>query len=330
LTAYFLVSERLQQAEVTANRAVALGRRTRQPFALVTAASWLGTTKFFLGEFDDAQRLLLESLSGYDVDAHGRNARAGLDPAVLASSHLSWLRWLRGDVEAARRQEAETRVIADALDTPVARAHALNYAAGLAVLLGDADEALRIAEQEHEIASEFGLPHYVAYAEILAASARRDRDPAEAADALRAGLDKRGQTGARLAGTFHYALLADLELAAGRVTVAAAELATGRRVVADTAERWWLPEIERLEGEVHRSRGRAHDARECFERAHRTAIAMGAPMLATRALLSGAHLALDLHDVRRASKLVAAIEVPVAPTLPEARALEQIHAELSR
>jgi class 3 adenylate cyclase/tetratricopeptide (TPR) repeat protein len=283
LNAFFLVTEDLERSGTIAASMAEHAARRDDPDDMLEAQAWLGTLHFFRGRLAEAERVLSLAADSYRVDEHAWHAdRFGLDPAILSLSHLSWLLLVRGDLDGAERRRDQMLDIAECLDRPVARAHALNYAAGLAVLTGDAATALRHAAREWAIADEAGLPHYVAYSQILAAAARRDTDPSAAAEQLRAGLRLRRETGARLAIAFHHALLADLELAAGRAEEAHEVIVEARRLAVELDERWWYPEIERVAGEVELRLGRPEVATECWNRSLAAARDSGAAWLAAR------------------------------------------------
>lgn len=284
LTAFFLVSEDLVRSTELAASMMSHAVRTKNTADLAEAEAWLGTSHFFRGDLDAAEAMLGRSVDGARLEEHHRpGSRAGLDPATLALSHLTWLHLLRGDLLTARQRRDEMLAHAETLDSAVGLAHSLNYAAGMAVMTGDTDSALRYAADELAVADEAGLPHYVAYAQILAAAARRPSDPSGAAEQLRAGLRLRRDTGARLAIAFHHALLADLELAAGRLDEAQRMIDNARRLAIEHDERWWYPEIERVAGAIEIARGRPDEATACLNRSLDTACAMGAHALSARA-----------------------------------------------
>lgn len=300
LTAFFLVNGQLDRAESLAHamhhHAVAVGE-TEQP---VEAAAWLGTTLFFQARYEEALPLLVHaSDNGVEGERRGNRrdtGRAGIDPTILALSHLTWMHLVRGDAAEAQRRRDQMMATAERLDQAVALAHAINYASGYALIVGDDAEALRLAELERSIAAAAKLTHYVAYSHVLAGAAIRHTNPIEAAEQLSRGIRLRSEAGARVAAPFHFALLADIELTAGHFDRARIAVDTARQLALGVGELWWLPEIARLDGEVHLRHGDASTAARLFTESRSHSRTAGARFLECRA--DTALVQLDHHHQR--------------------------------
>ena len=293
LTAFFLVNAQLDRAESLANAMHhhAAGGDSEQP---VEAAAWLGTTLFFRARFDEALPLLVQAsdsrVEGERLGNRRSTGRAGVDPTILALSHLTWMHLVQGDAADAQRRRDQMMASAERLDQAVSLAHAINYASGYALITGDDAEALRLAELERGVASAAKLTHYVAYSHVLAGAAIRHANPIEASEQLNRGIRLRAEAGARLAVPFHFALLADIELGAGRLDRARVAVDSARRLALEVGELWWLPEIARLDGQVHLRCGDASGARRNFTEACSLARKTGARFLESRAQEARTHL----------------------------------------
>ncbi len=288
LTAYFLVSEQIEEASNCAQNALGIAVSRSDDDEVLEASAWLGTIRFFQGMTADAASMLDGAIGRYDAIAHaGHRVVHGLDPAILAMSHRCWLHWLTGKAVAARDMADQMLALAETLDHPVSRAHALNYVTALAVFLGDYDRAQARAREEIELARVMKLPHYEAYGMILLGRALMQDDPQAAVDNVLAGLELRKTTGALLALPLHQSLLAEVQLARGEIDSATLAVSAGLEVAQRTGERWWLPELYRLSAVIGHRAGNV-DVEAAVRRAHRIAEDAGVAMLATRAALSAA------------------------------------------
>ena len=290
LTAYCLVTEQIDAASELAQAALGVAMRRADDDELLEASTWLGTIRFFQGAADEASSLLDGAIHRYDAVAHARHRVVhGLDPGVLAMSHRCWLHWLNGETVAAGAMADAMLSLAETLNHPISRAHALNYVAGLAVFLGDRVRAQVRAREEIELARVAKLPHYEAYGMILLGRASMADDAEAAADKVLAGLKLRRSTGALLALPLHQGLLAEVQLTRGDTDAAAQAVAVGLEVAERTGERWWSPELHRLRAVIEHHPGR-RDAEMELRRAHRAATNAGAAIIAARIALSAADI----------------------------------------
>ncbi len=290
LTAYHLVTEQIEEASKLAQTAfgIAVGRSDNDE--LLEASAWLGTIRFFQGMAIEAASMLDSAIGKYDAIAHARHRVVhGLDPAILAMSHRCWLYWMKGEAVAAAVMADQMLSLAETLDHPVSRAHALNYVTGLAVYLGDNVRAKAKAREEIELARAAKLPHYEAYGMIFLGRALMRDDAQASIDSVLSGLELRKKTGARLALPLHLGLLAEVQLARGAVHAATLAVSEGLEVAERTGERWWSPELYRLSAVIGHQAGKA-DVEPTLRFAHRTAQDAGVSMLAARAALSAADI----------------------------------------
>ncbi len=276
LTVYHLITHQLSEAESLAATFLELGRASGDADRIRDGQAWLGTVRFFLGNLDDAEPLLVEALANARVEGPATRA---LEPPILAGSHLVWLRWLRGAADDAKLISDRLQEHAAAFGDPISRSHGMTYAAGLAVFLGEHDRARVIASELVNLANVARLPHYAAYAEIFLGAATAD--PRAAATAIEAGLAHRLETGAKLALPMHHGFLAEAYLQAGRLDHADREVAAGLEVAKRSGDRWWVPELYRLKGVIAHGSGAAN-AEVAFSAGRRIAVQTGAWMLERR------------------------------------------------
>jgi predicted ATPase len=253
LGAFSLVRARLAAARELLDGCLEMARAEGDPGLLLEAESWLGTVLFYLNDLVAAQSHLERALALYTPAHHRTHAFLyGLDPAVLAAVHLTWLHWLVGAAEQASTLNQRSLEIAEQTGHPLSYAHALNFNVVYQCFRGDAESARRAAEAEIALSNKHGFPHYLAYAKILRGWAMtRQGELNDGIEQMRLGLDSRREsTGAELARPFFLALLAEAHGRAGSPRDGLDVLREAREVTERTGERWWEPEIRRLEGEL--------------------------------------------------------------------------------
>jgi len=309
LGAFSLVRARLAAARNLLEECLELAHAEGDPGLLLEAESWLGTVLFYLNDLTAAQRHLERALELYTPAHHRTHAFLyGLDPAVLAAVHLTWLHWLVGAAEQASALNQRSLEIAEQTGHPLSYAHALNFNAVYQCFRGDAASARRAAEAEIALSSKHGFPHYLAYAKILRGWAMtRQGELSEGIEQMRLGLDSRRQsTGAELARPFFLTLLAEAHGKAGAARDGLAVLREAHEVAERTGERWWEPEIWRLEAELLLidNPGNVAAAEACFRNSLDLSARSGARSLELRAAIGEFRMGLarspsQLEDARR-------------------------------
>jgi class 3 adenylate cyclase len=298
LTAYFLVTEQIEEAYRLAATALGIARRRSDDDEFLEASAWLGTIQFFQGRATEAASTLDSAVQKYEaIGPVRRRVVPSLDPGVLAMSHRCWLHWLNGEVIAARAMAEEMLALVETLDHPITRAHAINYVTGLAVFLGDYGRANAMAREEIELARAAKLPHYEAYGMIFLGRTLLQDNSQAAIENVLSGLALRKSTGALLALPLHQGLLAEVQLAMGATNAASLAVSAGLGVAEHSGERWWLPELYRLRAIIDHRAGRPA-IESALRYAHRAALDSGVAMLATRTALSAAEIlpALEPND----------------------------------
>jgi len=294
LGAFSLVRARLATARELTEKCLQLARAEGDPGLLLEAESWLGTVLFYLNELSTARSHLERALSLY-APAHHRNHAFlyGLDPAVLASAHLTWLYWLVGAPKDAAEMGRRSLTIAEQSGHTLSLAHALNFNMVLHCFLGEAEATTGVADAEIALSVKHGFPHYLAYAQILKGwGMTRQGEVSGGIELMRAGLDaRRESTGAELARPFFLTLLAEAHGKKGAAREGLDVLREAGEVVERTGDRWWAPEIRRVEGEL-RLMATPDDADEAcarFEEARELSRHSGSRSLELRAATSELH-----------------------------------------
>ena len=215
-----------------------------------------------------ANGLVVAVHAGRVLEAQDRSARCAtllpiLDPgetgkvmlplgqqvlAVTFHAFNAWSQWLAGDTAAARHELVMSRMVTERSGHGFTRAFAGVVEGLVAGMEGAPDwaaDAMAWTNAGHDI-DEYGLGTVWIQAISAWADGMRD-DPATAAERLRAAIRRLDEMGARVTMTEYLGLLADLELAADRPAAALAAAAAGITRSAVHGERYWYPELERLQ-----------------------------------------------------------------------------------
>jgi predicted ATPase len=133
---------------------------------------------------------------------------------------------------------------AEEVDHPYSLAVALSYAAITHQLRGDVPQTMEFASRVREICARYEFAYYGQWGEILTGWCQGGR---EGAAQIREGLVRLRDQGALARQPYYLALLAETLISAGRADAAGAVLASARAAAAVHDDRWWLPELYRLD-----------------------------------------------------------------------------------
>lgn len=269
------------QSHDIACRALALSERYpdgagQAHWAVAGSATSLGRHEASLPHFELAHQLCADqppALVGTRMEVHAR----------AWSAHPLWL--LGREAEAVHWSDwAITR--ATEMDHPFSLALALSYAAITHQLRGDVPRTAEFASRAREICARYDFAYYGNWGLILGGWCQGGTD---GAGQIRAGLARLRDQGALARQPYYLGLLADTLLRSGQAGAAGVVLDAARAAVAVHQDRWWLPELHRLD--ARRRPGPA--GTELLHRAIELAGQQGSRALAARA-------ACDLAE-RRAS-----------------------------
>ena len=235
-------------------------------FAVAGSATSLGRHEQSLRHFALAHELCYDAaptLVGTRVEVHAR----------AWSAHALWL---LGRDDDALHWCGWATARADEVEHPYSLAVALAYAAITHQLRGDVDQTLEFARRVREICDRYEFAYYGHWGLILAGWCVGGT---AGADQIRDGLRRLRDQGALARQPYYLSLLAQTLLSAGQRDAAGAVLESARAAAAVHDERWWLPELYRLDARRHRGAAAA----DLLRRAVTLAEQQGAVALARRA-----------------------------------------------
>ena len=233
-----------------------------------------------------AKSILEEILAAFVAQRHRYLANNfGHDAQLSALCYLTWSSWILGYPEEAGRHSIAAAQLTRELKHANSRGLGLCWGATLPrIFLGQPDLAAGGAHELIAYSEEVGLSFWRAYGQVCLgwthmAEARYD----EARDALADGLAKLERSGTRRNITLFCTWAAQAELHVGNGGPAQGWIERGHRVLEETGDVIWAPELYRMSARLAAHRGLAGEAERNCRRAMSLARSHASRMLELRA-----------------------------------------------
>ena len=218
----------------------------------------LGTTFWYLAELPRARVHLERALAIYDPQRdRGLAVRFSQDPGPPAMACLALTLWVLGEPDQARRLADQAVAQAAEGGHVPTLAYVRTFALSLALLQGDAERAQALGDTLVRLCSEHGLTH-LAYASTYRLSARwRLGKQRDGLREMRRAIEHLRGRGARLGLPRFLTILAEMETQAGEVEAALTSIDSALAEAARSGESWYDAETHRARGEALLRRGPA-------------------------------------------------------------------------
>jgi predicted ATPase len=247
----------------------------------------------YLGEFAAAQAHLAQGIALYDRQQHRTHALLyGQDPGVFCYSYAAVTLWLLGYPDQALQRNHEALTLAQEVAQPLSLAFALFFVAILHFFRREGPLVQVRAEAVITLAAEHGFAHWWALGTMLQGWARAMQGQGEEGiPQLHQGLAAWQATGARGAGPYYLAMLAEAYGQAGQAEEGLHVLAEALALANAGGERRHEAALYRLKGELLLNaecgvQNAALSAEECFQQALAVARRQEAKSLELRATMS--------------------------------------------
>ncbi|MBP0632870.1 BTAD domain-containing putative transcriptional regulator [Cupriavidus sp. AcVe19-1a] len=241
------------------------------------------------GDWMAAEPAYQRAHAAYDQTQHAEHASLmGGNFGVLAAAWSAHALWFRGLADQALQRGHEALDMANRVAHPFSQALALSYLATQHALRGEHDLTLHYARRAQEIAEQYHVGYYLAWAGVLLAWAKAKQSPgADAVAAMRTAIEGFHATGARLRLPLYLGMLAECLGDVGETEAALAALDEAFECAERTGEHWVNAELYRLRGELLlRSSANLAEAESSLTKAIEIATAQRALPLELRATLS--------------------------------------------
>jgi predicted ATPase len=246
----YLLRAELQAARALAEQMLRLAQNGQDSSLFLLAHFALGNVLFWLGELGPARKHLEQGIALYDPQSHRALAFLyGVDPGVYCLSYAVWGRWPLGYPDQALKRGQEAIALAQELSHPHSLVFALNFTATAHLLRREGRAAQERAEAVIALATEQGLPDWVAWGTTQRGWALAEQGQLEEGIAqLQQGLAVSRATGAELLRLW---LLAPLAEAYGKK----GQPEEGLRVVAEAIFAVHKNQVRHYEAELLRLKG---------------------------------------------------------------------------
>jgi TOMM system kinase/cyclase fusion protein len=306
----------------------ALAMSSRDPVALYTAHGAAGIWAFSSGDFVTARDESARAVQWYHSDALRCFVRDyGYDGRLHAYGWLAWSLSVLGFAEQASSARDEMLELAELTANPYAIALALTFASSLAHDSGDTERARVLSERTIAIATEQKLYFWLATGTCVRGwVAMRHGDIDLAIAEIQRGLGILQAIGIRATYSYYLSFLAEAHLERGAVAEGLSVVDEGLGSCRTLVDRFYEPELYRLQGELRRAERDEAGAEACFRRAIDIASTRSARWFQLRAATSLGRLLRDHANTDEAYALVAGVydwytEGLDTPDLRAARAL---------
>jgi serine/threonine protein kinase/tetratricopeptide (TPR) repeat protein len=240
------------------------------------------------GALADAREYYERSIAIYRPERHRHLAFSfGHEPGQAVHICQALTLWLLGDPDTADKHCAIGMRLANEVQHANSRGYALIFGGAYALFREEFERLLEYAEAALVLSRDQGMAMWKAWATIYRNLALYELGRGtEVTEDLRNALDALDSTGTRRFRTLHLGKLAETHLQLGQLDRSLQELEEAFLDVERHDERFWLPELHRLRGEIEAARGDRVAAAEGFTRAIEIAQKQGARSLERRARAS--------------------------------------------
>ncbi len=296
----------LNRARQMAGRLLAQAEATNNTRLAADAHTKLGQTCIHLGDLaaarDHLEKAFVLSTDTDDVTL--------LRDAPRVAIYLSWALWYTGFPAQALHQADEASRLAGLAASPHSTAFALGYGAQLNYWCGDVAQEIALARQLSSLSTEYGITYWRLLADFsLARASGRGGDRPRDTNRMRRAMHAMRSAGGLVGIPYMLCVVAEAELASGRLDAAREALAESSSLVSSNGNALYAAESLRLQGEVALADSsdpqRLELAEQHFISALTLASGQGARSLELRAATSLARLWAGGGQVARAIELLA-------------------------
>lgn len=209
-----------------------------------------------------------------------------VDAWVACHAYSSWDHWMLGDAERGRTHSETSLTAARAIEHPFSVSLATNFATWFHQLRRDVPRTRALAESALQLATEHRFALWMGWSMTLQGWAIAEAGEGEAGvGTMRRGIELWLESGSMLGMPYFKGLLAEQLGRRGRTDEGLMLLDEAQGLSDELDERWYLPELHRLRGEMHLHRREEDLAQESFLTAIGLAKTQGARFFELRAAL---------------------------------------------
>jgi DNA-binding winged helix-turn-helix (wHTH) protein/predicted ATPase len=277
LWVFSTVSGGLDRAQVLATQLYELACTSSDPASMLQAhhANW--ATLYSRGDLPGCAAHTRDGMQLYQLHRadDGDLEYGSHDCGVCARMFSARTLALFGESENALRHLDDGIALAEQLAHPFTRAFALTHAAAICLELDDPLKCREYGAAARAVAREWQFPLLDAWAACYMGASLAQLDEAATGLAMISdGIDRARAMGSEMFQPHLFGLLADVHLRNRSAEDGLRCVSEGLAISARTGERFYLAELHRIKGELHRVHGAGHDGRLEAESEFRKALAI--------------------------------------------------------
>jgi class 3 adenylate cyclase/tetratricopeptide (TPR) repeat protein len=294
--AYYLARADYHLLQELAGQLVHRGERQHDGEMLALGYRMMATVFFCWGQVRTASEYIEHAEACALSGPRPLEVRQGIAPRLVALAYAPIIYSVLGRPEQARRYSQEVIELAGPLAPPQTKAYALTCVAMACQFRGEAQEALRWADNVIAICGEHSFWTWQTLSMLIKAWALSKLGQSQEGLApMRRLVERWRALGIRSGMSYNLSLLAGLQLEQGRIHEGLATVREALDWGNATGERVCEAELHRLHGELLREDGREWEARSRFIHALSVARQQGAGLFEERAAVSLSRLPWDLE-----------------------------------
>ena len=281
-----------ESAQIAAERLRQIADQIGDPAIIIVADRTMGSSLLVAGRLNEARQCLERVLrSPVVLDDQRRSTWQHAEHRAMARANLARTLWLQGFADRAQAEAEASLEELHGVSRQLSLCRVLYYGlCRITPMTGNRETADRAVARLVEVAARLNLPFWQTVGRLLEGKVMvARREFAKGAAILRDAFDICGRTGWRISYSEFKGALAEALAGLGHVSEALAAI----NEAVENAQRWYVPELLRINGEVLLQQGADRSvsrAGECLEQAGELAHEQGALFWELRVALSLARL----------------------------------------
>ncbi len=296
----------IAEACALADELLVIGRGQSDSGVLLEAHHSAWTSRFAGGDLKSVLAHTREGVRLYRKEEHGGHALlyGGHDPGVCSRFLGGMTLCLMGHLDQAHEWSEAGVALAEEVGHQPSLALALSFAHSIHFLRREPRLAQTYCDRLSALCAEYGFAMFDAMSKLIRGwSLAAQSDVTRGLELAASGVEAVRATGIRRL-SFQLSVLAEVLRLAGEPEKALEVVAEASRVVEETSEMRWAPDIYRLQGSILVSQGKSIGAEHCFAKALDLARAQEARLFELRASIALARLWRDQDRVAEAAALL--------------------------
>ena len=281
---FYVVRAHREQTPVIAEQLLQTADTYDDQAMQLVAYSSLGEVEFYAARYRESIAYMDKTIAMYNIDDREmHDLLSGADPCSNAYMYASWSYWLLGRPDHAWQMASQGLALAEDIGHAFSIAHALSFAASVALNRGDFAQALTMSTRNIALSGEQGFVLWLAVAKIQKGRANVSMNQREEGmRELEEGFAILAQTGSNLQVPQLMCYLAEAQLITERYSEGLDTVRQALLMVATNLDVYYEAELHRLEGALLGARTRASSTGMAADEGERIAVCFNTALTVAR------------------------------------------------